>query len=113
MDSFAALADPTRRRIIEMLGHGRLSAGDIAAGFDLSAPAISQHLKALREARLVRVEVQGQRRIYSLDPEGLGAMDEWFQHVRRYWGGRLDALEHELRRPDTTEDKPQDRRSKP
>lgn len=113
MDSFAAIADPTRRRIIELLGHGRLAAGDIAARFESSAPAISQHLKALREARLVRVEVQGQRRIYSLDPDGLGEMDEWFQQVRRYWSGRLDALERELRKPETTQDEPRDKRSKP
>jgi len=53
----------------------------------------------LREARLVRVEVQGQRRIYSLDPEGLGEMDDWIRRVRRFWGDRLDALEEELRKP--------------
>ena len=109
MDSFTALADPTRRQILEMLGHGRLAAGEIGGNFRLSAPAISQHLKVLREARLVRVEVQGQRRIYSLDPEGLGEMDDWFQRVRQFWGDRLDALEEELRKPE--DGQPKDKRS--
>lgn len=109
MDSFAALADPTRRQILEMLGHGRLAAGEIGSRFMLSAPAISQHLKALREARLVRVEVQGQRRIYSLDPDGLGEMEEWFQRVRQFWNRRLDALEEELRKPEGKQ--PEDGRS--
>lgn len=100
MDSFAALADPNRRRIIELLGHGRLAAGEIARNFDLSAPAISQHLKALRQAGLVRVEVQAQRRIYSLDPDGLAEMDDWIDRVRRFWNGRLDDLERELGKPE-------------
>lgn len=109
MDSFTALADPTRRQILEMLGHGRLAAGEIGGNFTLSAPAISQHLKVLREARLVRVEVQGQRRIYSLDPDGLGEMDDWLRRVRQFWGDRLDALEEELRKPE--DGKPEDGRS--
>jgi DNA-binding transcriptional ArsR family regulator len=101
MDSFAALADPTRRRILEMLGHGRLAAGEIGERFTLSAPAISQHLKALRKAGLVRVEVQGQRRIYSLDPDGLAEMDDWIERVRQFWNPRLDDLERELNKPDS------------
>ncbi len=96
MDSFTALADPTRRQIVEMLGEGRLAAGDIGRKFTLSAPAISQHLKALRQAGLVKVEVQGQRRIYSLDPDGLTEMVDWIERVRRFWKGRLDDLEREL-----------------
>lgn len=114
MDSFTALADPTRRRILEMLGGGRLAAGEIGGQFRLSAPAISQHLKVLREARLVRVEVQGQRRIYSLDPEGLGEMDDWIHRVRRFWNERLDVLEEELRRPEdgqSEDGQPEDGRS--
>ena len=75
MDLFAALAEPNRRRMIELLSRGPRAAGDLAGAFQLSAPAVSQHLKALREAGLVRVEVDGQRRIYSLDPEGLDAVD--------------------------------------
>lgn len=99
MDSFTALADPTRRRIVEMLGTGERPAGEISAAFTLSPPAISQHLKALRQAGLVRVEVLGQRRIYSLDPDGLAEMDDWIQRVRRFWNGRLDDLERELNKP--------------
>jgi len=92
MDRFLALADPKRRRMLELLANGPRRAGAIAADFDLTAPAVSQHLKALREAGLVRVEVDGQRRIYSLDPDGLAAVDAWIGRVRGFWSERLDAL---------------------
>jgi len=96
----AALADPTRRRILEMLGEGEQPAGAIVARFTVSAPAISQHLKVLKEAGLVRVRVDGQRRIYSLDPGGLDGIAAWVERVRRVWNPRLDALEQALARPD-------------
>ena len=96
MDQFAALADPNRRRMIELLGAGPESSGTIAARFALSAPAVSQHLKVLREAGLVRVTVAGQRRIYSLDPDGLAAVDSWLARVRAFWPSRLDALQAAL-----------------
>lgn len=96
---FAALADPTRRQIVERLGRGECAAGEIADQFTMSGPAVSQHLKVLREAALVRVRVDGQRRIYQLDPQGLSEMDGWLNEVRRFWAPRLDALEHELRKP--------------
>lgn len=113
MDSFAALSDLTRRRIVEFLGSGEQAAGRIAAQFDLSAPAISQHLKALREAGLVRVRVDAQRRIYSLDPDGLAEMDDWFQRMRQFWQGRLDALERALLRDDeAAKDKPKPKKGK-
>ncbi len=99
MHSLTALADPNRRRIVEMLGRGEQASGEIAAAFAVSPAAISQHLKVLREARLVRVRVEAQRRIYSLDPAGLVEIDAWLQSVRQFWSGRLDALERELRRP--------------
>ena len=102
MQSLTALADPNRRRIVEMLGRGEQASGEIAAEFAVSAAAISQHLKVLREARLVRVRVEAQRRIYSLDPSGLDEMDAWLQAVRKFWTGRVDALERELRRPQVT-----------
>lgn len=98
MEHFTALADPTRRRIIEMLGSGERSAGDIARHFDMSAPAISQHLKALRSARLVQARVDAQRRIYTLDPAGFAEMEEWIARVRRFWTPKLDALETELKK---------------
>jgi DNA-binding transcriptional ArsR family regulator len=97
MIAFTALADPTRRQIVEMLAAGERTAGDIARQFDVSAPAISQHLKVLRHARLVRVRADAQRRIYTLDAEGIGEIDTWLRDIRRFWGGRLDALEDALR----------------
>jgi DNA-binding transcriptional ArsR family regulator len=96
MQALNALADPTRQRIVEMLAARELSAGAIAGKFDVSAPAISQHLKVLRDAKLVRVRVDAQRRIYALDPAGFDEMDEWLARIRRFWRGKLDALEREL-----------------
>jgi DNA-binding transcriptional ArsR family regulator len=95
-----ALADPTRQRIVEMLAARELSAGDIAGKFDMSAPAISQHLKVLKDAKLVRVRADAQRRIYALDPEGFDEMDEWFTRLRRFWKGKLDLLERALKEDD-------------
>ena len=96
MNIFAVLADSTRLGIVEMLGEGERTAGAIGERFLISAPAISQHLKTLREAGLVRVRIDGQRRIYSLDPEGFVEMERWFAKMRGFWGGRLDALERAL-----------------
>ncbi len=96
MDRFAALAEPTRRRIIELLGSGERAAGALGQDFKISPPAISQHLKALREAGLVRVRIDGQRRLYSLNPDGFAEMDAWFERMRGFWSGRLDALQREL-----------------
>jgi DNA-binding transcriptional ArsR family regulator len=96
MDSLSALADPTRRRIVETLAEGALSSGDIARRFSISAPAISQHLKTLRQARLVRVRAEAQRRIYELDIEGVDEMSAWIGQIRRHWATRLDALEAQL-----------------
>jgi len=103
MDRFAALAEPTRRSIVEMLGQGALSAGEIGARFKVSAPAISQHLKVLKEAGLVTVEVSGQRRIYRLDLAGLDEFDAWVRKVRGFWGPKLDDLEQELAKAEKQE----------
>lgn len=92
MDPFAALADSTRRRIVGLLAEQDRRAGDISVHFETSAPAISQHLKILREAGIVRVEKRGRERIYSLDPEGLAAMENWVGEARRKWNVRLDRL---------------------
>jgi DNA-binding transcriptional ArsR family regulator len=101
MHGFAALGDPTRRRIVEMLATRELAAGEIARRFDMTAPAVSQHLRLLRDAGLVAVRRDAQRRIYALDPRGLAELDAWLARFRRFWGGRLDALERELsREPD-------------
>jgi DNA-binding transcriptional ArsR family regulator len=95
---FAALADPTRQRIVEMLVGGALCAGDIAGRFELSPPAISQHLKALKAAKLVKVRAEAQKRIYELDPEGLTDLSDWVAKIRAFWNPRLDALEQALRK---------------
>jgi DNA-binding transcriptional ArsR family regulator len=95
---FSALADPTRQRIVEMLAQGALCAGDIAGRFELSPPAISQHLKALREAKLVKVRAEAQRRIYELDPQGLAELSDWVTRIQAFWTPRLDALEQALRK---------------
>jgi DNA-binding transcriptional ArsR family regulator len=97
MLSLAALADPTRRRIVEMLAEGEMRAGDIARRFDMSPPAVSQHLQMLKSAHLVRARVDAQRRIYELDPAGLGELEQWLGGIRQFWQGRLDALEGQLR----------------
>jgi DNA-binding transcriptional ArsR family regulator len=82
MQTLSVLADPTRQRIVEMLAKGALSSGEIARRFDVTAPAISQHLKTLREAKLVRVRAQAQKRFYELDPQGVGELAEWIDRIR-------------------------------
>jgi DNA-binding transcriptional ArsR family regulator len=109
--AFAALADPTRRRILELLGRGERSAGEIVEAFDVSAPAISQHLKVLREAHLVQVRPEAQRRLYRIDPAGLREIDAWLERMRGFWSDRLDALERELRAPTPPRRKTPRRRS--
>ncbi|HWM61415.1 MAG TPA: metalloregulator ArsR/SmtB family transcription factor [Rhizomicrobium sp.] len=96
MSALQALADPTRQRIVEMLAAGALSSGEIAGRFALSPPAISQHLKTLKAARLVTVRADKQKRIYQLDPEGVAEVSEWVARIRAFWNPRLDALEAAL-----------------
>lgn len=96
MKTLVALSDPTRRRIVELLAAGPLSSGDIARSFDITAPAISQHLKTLRTAKLVRVTADAQRRIYELDAEGIDELSKWILTLRRFWAGKLDGLEKQL-----------------
>ena len=98
MIALTALADPTRQRIVEMLASGALSSGEIAGRFELSPPAISQHLKTLKAAKLVTVQVEAQKRIYSLNPEGVAEVAEWVDRIRAFWNPRLDALEAALKK---------------
>jgi DNA-binding transcriptional ArsR family regulator len=93
-----ALADPTRRRIVELLAEGERSAGELAAQFRTSRPGVSRHLRVLREHGLVRAREKGQRRLYSLDPAPLAELDSWLAHYRPFWANRLDALDTELKR---------------
>jgi DNA-binding transcriptional ArsR family regulator len=100
MHPFTALADPTRRSIVELLAAGEAPAGDIAARFSISAPAVSQHLRTLREARLITVRADAQRRLYRLDPNGWREVDDWLSRMRRFWTARLDDLETALEEED-------------
>ena len=114
MQSLIALADPNRRRIVEMLAGQELSAGEIVAGFEISAPAVSQHLKVLKEASIVRARVDGQRRIYALDPAGFAELDQWMSSIRRFWIPRLDELERQMQRHKAEEAKqPKSKSRKP
>jgi DNA-binding transcriptional ArsR family regulator len=91
-DVFRAVADPTRRAILDRLAQGERPALELAAGFDMSQPAISQHLKVLRDAGLVHQQRQGRTRIYSLRPERLRQVYDWVERYSRFWDDRLDAL---------------------
>ena len=95
-EMFATLADPTRLRIVEMLAQREHSVNELVAAFDVSQPAISRHLRVLREAKLVRVRIEGQRHMYRLEARRLAEIDAWLAPYRRLWAGRLDALEQLL-----------------
>ena len=91
--SFAALGDPTRLAIVErLLKEGETSAGDLCEGVEISPPAVSRHLKVLREAGLVSRRVEGQRRIYAANPATLGVIGHWALAHRGYWDGALARL---------------------
>jgi DNA-binding transcriptional ArsR family regulator len=96
MDTFVAIADPTRRRIVMSLAEGERAFGELADQFEMSRPAVSQHLKVLRDAGLVSVRPDAQRRIYSLSNHGLDELDDWLRKVREFWSPRLDRLEQLL-----------------
>lgn len=99
MDTFLALAEPTRRNIMEMLvKSGNLSASDIYSKFKATPPAISQHLKVLREANLVRVEKRAQKRIYYINPEPMKELEKWIQLFTKDWQDRHDRLEEMLKK---------------
>jgi DNA-binding transcriptional ArsR family regulator len=106
VEAIAALADPTRRRILELLADGERSAGELAAEFAVSRPAVSRHLRVLRETGLVNVRDDAQRRLYSIDPAPLAELDEWLARYRTFWSQRLDALETELRRAKRRKERP-------
>ena len=98
--NFSALSDRTRQRIVEMLAKRDLSSGEIADSFEISAPAVSQHLNVLKQAGIVRVSVEAQRRIYHLEPAGLSELEHWLHKIKQFWSGRLDVLENQLRNDD-------------
>lgn len=98
MRALEALADSTRRTIVELLAEHDRTAGELAASFSTSRPAVSRHLRVLREHGLVRVQASGRERLYSLEPGPLAELDEWLSRYRTFWTNRLDALGVELRR---------------
>ena len=100
MQSLLAIADPTRRRIVELLAERERTSGELVREFDVSAPAISQHLNVLREAGLISTRARGQKRIQSLNPRGFDELDAWLHRMRAFWSDRLDALERELKDDD-------------
>jgi DNA-binding transcriptional ArsR family regulator len=100
MQSLLAIADPTRRHIVELLAVRERTAGELVDEFDMSAPAISQHLNILREAGLVTTRAEGQSRIQSLNPDGFDNLEAWLEKTRSVWSQRLDTLERELRAED-------------
>jgi DNA-binding transcriptional ArsR family regulator len=95
---FEAVADPTRRRIVELVSTRELPAGNIADAFAISRPAISRHLRVLREAGVVAARGDGQRRLYRLEPKALDELDEWIGRTRAFWAENLDGLEEHLQR---------------
>ena len=102
MHAFDVLGDPVRRRVLELLAQGEQSSGAICAviqaEFSISQPAVSQHLRVLRESGFATVRADGARRLYAVDAAPLHEVDVWLQRFRRFWDQRLDALATELAR---------------
>lgn len=90
--TFQALADPTRRAVLDLLRRGSQPAGQIANAFPVSRPAISKHLRLLRRAHLVREHREGRNRVYQLNPEPLRAVDSWIEQYRVFWAASLNNL---------------------
>ena len=96
MGMFEVIAEPNRRRILDLLREQELAVGDLVAGLGLSQPGVSKHLRVLRQAGLVEVRTDAQRRLYRLRTEPLREIDEWLAPYRAAWAGRLGALEAHL-----------------
>jgi DNA-binding transcriptional ArsR family regulator len=96
MAVFDVVAEPHRRRILDLLAAGERPVGDLVSQLELSQPAVSKHLRILRDAGLVQVRGEAQRRLYSVRPEPLQAIDEWLTPYRRLWAERLDELGRHL-----------------
>lgn len=90
--AFSALADPTRRRVLRLVGERPRAAGELAQSFPVSRPAVSKHLRVLREAGLVEVERAGRARIYRLRPNGIDEAKRWIEETGRFWDGALEAF---------------------
>ena len=94
--AFTVLAEPTRRRILDLLREDERPVGELVQRLDLSQPGVSKHLRMLREAGLVEVRPDAQRRLYRLRPEPLAEIDAWLTPYRKLWANRLDGLERHL-----------------
>jgi DNA-binding transcriptional ArsR family regulator len=94
--TFDVLAEPTRRRILDLLMEDERPVGSLVASLDISQPGVSKHLRVLRDAGLVEARTEAQRRIYRVRPEPLAEIDAWLSPYRRLWAARLDALERHL-----------------
>jgi DNA-binding transcriptional ArsR family regulator len=98
MDAFHALAEPRRRRVVEILARrGKLSASQICREFDVTPQAISQHLRVLREARVLLMEKRAQQRLYTFNPQSTTQIQDWTAQMARLWRGRLDRLDRALK----------------
>lgn len=100
METFTAIADPTRREILALLRAGEQPAGALVEALALPQPNVSKHLKVLRAAGLVSIRVEGPKRFYSLDPAPLAELDDWLAPYRAFWSDKLDALGEHLKRSD-------------
>jgi DNA-binding transcriptional ArsR family regulator len=98
MSPFEALAEPNRRRILDLLRSGERAAGELVDALEISQPGVSKHLRLLREAGMVSVRADGQRRLYRIEARGLAEVDAWLAPHRRFWAGRLAALGDHLER---------------
>ena len=97
MNAFTALADDTRREIVVMLAeNGELSATEISKNFDMTPPAVSQHLKILVEAKVIQVKKQAQKRLYRVNEAGIDEIGDWLKEIKKLWVKRLDALDQYL-----------------
>lgn len=98
MSPFEAVAEPNRRRILDVLREGERPAGELVEALAISQPGVSKHLKLLKAAGLVQVRADGQRRLYRLDPRGMAELTEWLAPHRRFWADRLARLDEHLER---------------
>jgi DNA-binding transcriptional ArsR family regulator len=115
--AFDVLGDPVRRRILELLADGERAAGSVAeviqGEFGISQPAVSQHLKVLRDSGFARARVDGPRRVYAIEPDALAEVDVWLDRFRRTWAPRLDALGTEIARGKRAKREQSNRQEKP
>jgi DNA-binding transcriptional ArsR family regulator len=97
MDAFSAVADPRRRAMLDLLVKRERSVGELVSAFpDISQPAVSKHLRILKDSGLVDMHVQAQQRIYTLQPKGLAELDAWIAKYKVFWPEKLDSLERHL-----------------